>query len=231
MIHAVGFDLDETLLHRSASLLRFIRWQHGRHRLIHRNIPLQPWCDRFIEWDRRGYVSKDVVYTQLIDHFSLEDISAEQLLAEYRAQFYRHCVTMPQSRSLLRQLQAQGIHTFLITNGETRFQMKNAEAIGILPLFHVVLVSAQEGRKKPDPALFLEAAQRLQVPPEACLFVGDHPYNDIHGAAAVGMKTAWLQNTADWPRDLSPPDWTLQRLADLYSIMNDLSSVSALKSP
>ncbi|WP_107726354.1 hypothetical protein [Desmospora activa] len=71
MVHAVGFDLDETLLHRSASLLRFIRWQHGQHPLIRRSISLQDWCERFIDWDRGGYVSKEVVYTKLINHFSL----------------------------------------------------------------------------------------------------------------------------------------------------------------
>ncbi|WP_107726355.1 HAD family hydrolase [Desmospora activa] len=156
---------------------------------------------------------------------------AKQLLTEYRTQFFRHCIAMPHSRSLLHHLRAQGIHTFLITNGETPFQQKNAASIGVLPLLDVVLVSEQEGRKKPDPALFLKAAYRLQVPPETCLFFGDHPHNDIHGAAAVGMKTAWLQNHADWPNDLPPPDWTLQRLGDLFTIMRGYSSVSALHNP
>lgn len=219
MIQAIGFDLDETLLHRRTSLLRFIRSQHAKRRLYQSGVPLQEWCDRFLEWDESGYVRKDVVYTRLIAHFQLDSLTMETLWEEYRNDFHHHCVQMPHAAHVLRTIKNKGYPLALITNGETLFQKKNAEALGILPFFDVVLVSEEEGRKKPDPALFLIAAKRMNVPPESCLFVGDHPVNDILGAAAVGMRTAWLQGDSPWPTEQPPPSYIINGLRGLVPLI------------
>ncbi|MDR6224970.1 HAD family hydrolase [Desmospora profundinema] len=219
MIRAIGFDLDETLLYRSASLLRFIRHQHAEHHLAQKGVSLQEWCDRFIEWDRSGYVGKDVVYSRLIDHFHLNEYTVDVLWNEYRNHFHRFCIAMPHARHILHRLKTNEMRLALVTNGETVFQKKNAEALGILPLFDAVFVSEEEGRKKPDPELFIQAARRMGVPPEFCLFVGDHPVNDIQGAAAAGMQTAWLKGLSLWPQHLTPPTVTLQSLLDLLPLL------------
>jgi putative hydrolase of the HAD superfamily len=43
------------------------------------------------------------------------------------------------------------------------------------------------------------AAARLGVPPTACLFVGDHPQNDLEGARAAGFTP--VRKDADWDAD------------------------------
>jgi epoxide hydrolase-like predicted phosphatase len=53
-------------------------------------------------------------------------------------------------------------------------------------LFDVVVLSGREGMRKPQPEIYLLAAERLGVPPAACVFVDDLPTN-VHGADAVGM--------------------------------------------
>ncbi len=62
------------------------------------------------------------------------------------------------------------------------------EAIGAAPLF-AALVSADEvGAGKPDPAVFLAAADRVGVPPERCVVVEDAPAG-LEGARRAGMRS------------------------------------------
>jgi putative hydrolase of the HAD superfamily len=54
-------------------------------------------------------------------------------------------------------------------------------------LFEVVVISGQVGMRKPDPEVFQEAAQRLELPPQACVFVDDIHWN-VDAAERVGMR-------------------------------------------
>ena len=51
-----------------------------------------------------------------------------------------------------------------------------------------MVVSGDVGVHKPDPALFLYACDKVQLPPADCMYVGDHPVNDIAGALSAGMQ-------------------------------------------
>jgi len=55
-----------------------------------------------------------------------------------------------------------------------------------------VCLSCDQGRLKPDPAIFLAAARELNVPPGAVLMVGDNATDDVAGAAAAGMRALHL---------------------------------------
>jgi len=58
-----------------------------------------------------------------------------------------------------------------------------------LDRFLKTVVSADEvGRGKPDPAIFLEAARRIDLPPDRCIVVEDAPAG-IEGAHRAGMRT------------------------------------------
>ena len=45
---------------------------------------------------------------------------------------------------------------------------------------------------KPDPEIFRRAAARLGVSCESCIYVGDHPVNDIQGAKSAGMRPVYI---------------------------------------
>ena len=86
-----------------------------------------------------------------------------------------------------------------------------------------MLVSGDEGIHKPDPRLFRLAAARLGLPCESCLYVGDHPVNDIAGALSAGMRAAWLDmgHPPDYPCYEQPvPDDVphLHAVADLLTM-------------
>ena len=55
-------------------------------------------------------------------------------------------------------------------------------------IFDGVVISAQEGMRKPAPEMYLLGAQRAGVAPEQCVFVDDLPHN-LTPAQELGMAT------------------------------------------
>lgn len=83
-------------------------------------------------------------------------------------------------------LRANGIKLAVISNWDDRLRPL-LSTLGLAHHFEAILVSAEEGVRKPDPALFVEAARRLGVDPKAAVHVGDSPREDAAGAQAAGM--------------------------------------------
>lgn len=69
---------------------------------------------------------------------------------------------------------------------------------GLSPWFDVVAFSAELGWEKPDARIFSWATERLGVPPEHCVHVGDNPLDDGIGARAAGMRAVLLHRHAEW---------------------------------
>lgn len=48
--------------------------------------------------------------------------------------------------------------------------------------------------------------------------VGDHPHNDVAGAAAAGLRPIWLTGIHPWPDGLAQPERSIDSLADLLGL-------------
>jgi FMN phosphatase YigB (HAD superfamily) len=55
------------------------------------------------------------------------------------------------------------------------------------PYFKSVVLSSVLGIRKPDPAIYLEAARIAGVAPAKCAYVGDNLKRDVTGARAAGF--------------------------------------------
>jgi putative hydrolase of the HAD superfamily len=69
-------------------------------------------------------------------------------------------------------------------------------------LFDVVIISAEVGLRKPDPRIFELTADRLHLPPTACLLIDDKPRNTL-AAQAVGMLTITFTSPKQLRRELN----------------------------
>jgi epoxide hydrolase-like predicted phosphatase len=79
-----------------------------------------------------------------------------------------------------------GVRTGLVSNSwgaGTKYDRSRFEE-----LFDGVVISSDEGLRKPDPAIYALGASRIGLPPEACVFVDDLPGN-LKPARAMGMAT------------------------------------------
>jgi putative hydrolase of the HAD superfamily len=104
----------------------------------------------------------------------------------------------------VRTARESGVRTALVSNsmGSGRYDRDSFPE-----LFDAVVISGEVGIHKPQPEIYSLAAERLEVPPEDCVFVDDLREN-CEGAEGVGM-TAVLHRGAE--RTL--PE--LERLLDL----------------
>jgi len=81
-------------------------------------------------------------------------------------------------------------------------------------------VSEEAGVKKPDPRIFEMAVARLKVRPDECVYVGDHPRNDIEGAGKSGMRTVWIKVNQPWIPELTVrPYHKIERLPELLALL------------
>ena len=67
-----------------------------------------------------------------------------------------------------------------------------------------MVLSYKVQMKKPDSCIYREAAKRLCVDPEECIFVGDGGSNELTGAREAGMKAIqakWYTNQFPRKRD------------------------------
>ena len=60
----------------------------------------------------------------------------------------------------------------------------------------VVVISGEVGLRKPDPAIFTMTTDKLDIPPEDCVFVDDHP-GHLKAAQEVGMMTVLHRTPAE----------------------------------
>jgi putative hydrolase of the HAD superfamily len=222
VISAVLFDLDETLFDRTTSLVAFLAYQNGRFADRLGEVTFEVWRDRFLALDARGYVHKSLVYLALLAEFSGDLTAVDALLDDYREHCCEHARGSPGMAATLMTLRSYGLRLGIVTNGETEFQTRHVDALGLTALVDAVLISEAEGLRKPDAALFRRAADRLHVALPECLFVGDNPAVDVLGAHAAGMRTAWFRCGAVWPSNLAPMPGleidTLDQVLDLIGI-------------
>jgi HAD superfamily hydrolase (TIGR01509 family) len=90
------------------------------------------------------------------------------------------------------------------------------EKAGVAELFAVVVSSEEVPRGKPAPDVYLEAARRLDVPPEDCAAIEDSS-NGLRSAHAAGLRVLAIPNAhyPPAPDALALADVVLGSLAEL----------------
>jgi epoxide hydrolase-like predicted phosphatase len=86
----------------------------------------------------------------------------------------------------VRELRAGGTPTALLSNSWGDALAYDRALLA--ELFDAWVISSEVGLRKPDPAVYELAAERLGVPPHACVYVDDLPGN-LKPALALGMAT------------------------------------------
>lgn len=91
--------------------------------------------------------------------------------------------------------------------------------IGLRRFFSACVSAREVGVAKPHPRAFLTACDRAGYPPEYVIHIGDHPQQDILGAAEVGMKTIWMNRDRQiWDHD-HQPDAEVCSLSDVMKLL------------
>jgi putative hydrolase of the HAD superfamily len=93
----------------------------------------------------------------------------------------------------------------------------------LAPRFEVTVFSCEEQVRKPEPAIYRRALERLRLDPSRCAFVGDGGSHELSGAAAVGLATFRYRfpDEQQDPSDRIDPDdgWSGPTLQDLRELL------------
>jgi putative hydrolase of the HAD superfamily len=87
---------------------------------------------------------------------------------------------------------------------------------GVLGLIDGAVYSSEIPWVKPHPEAFRAAMRAVGVDdPADCVFVGDRPYDDVHGAKSAGMRAVLVPNSDVPAYAEAEPDAVISRLAEL----------------
>ncbi len=105
----------------------------------------------------------------------------------------------PEVFELLTAIRNAGMKTAIVSNcsPEEVGVLKSSE---IYKYFDEIVLSCEVHMKKPDPCIYEEAADRLGVAPQECIFIGDGGSHELEGARSVGMEAV----QAKWYTDRHP---------------------------
>jgi putative hydrolase of the HAD superfamily len=191
VIKAVLFDLDGTLYDRDRLAATLFDEQYFAFAHELPGVSRERFLRDVLEMDDHGYGAKETGYRALVHAWGLEVATADRLVAHFRASYDGHCILTDGVRQTLDELRRRGLKLAVITNGPSAMQRRKLAVLGLEHLFAAILVSEEEGVRKPDPEIFRRALAQLGVAPHEALFVGDHPVADIEGAHGAGLHTAW----------------------------------------
>jgi len=94
----------------------------------------------------------------------------------------------------VRALRRPGLRIALLSNSVGDAAAYDAALLD--ELFDARVISGEVGLRKPDPAIYELSAERLGLPPAACVFVDDLPGN-LKPARALGMATVLHRGDAE----------------------------------
>jgi len=101
---------------------------------------------------------------------------------------------------------------------------------GINMFFNAVVVSEENGWRKPSSHIFQDALNKLQVQANHAVYIGDSPIEDIKGAKQAGLKTVFVASQFYTLKDLfdsqQKPDFIAK---DLQSISENLAEIISIK--
>lgn len=220
-ISCVLFDLDNTLTERRRSITNFALQFYDHFSGALGDMSLGKVESVLQAGDSGGYKPKEQMFAEMQTQLIWKDCPDIGTLRDY---WY---TVSPQSMEpraglfeMVAELKQKGILLGIITNGMVTVQDSTIDALGIRDDMDVVLISERVGIRKPDPKIFEMALNELNVRAAKTYFVGDHPLNDIAGAANSGIAGVWIQDDTEWPLDLAPPQFVIRNLSEVLLLVD-----------
>jgi len=91
---------------------------------------------------------------------------------------------------------------------------------GVLELIDGAVYTSEIDWTKPHPEAFRAAMTAVGVTdPARCVFVGDRPYDDVHGAKSVGMRAVLVPHSDVPAYEATEPHAVISRLAQLLPLI------------
>jgi putative hydrolase of the HAD superfamily len=148
---------------------------------------------------------------------------SEAFLAGYFQAWEEHTITDPEAVEVLLELRRRGIKIGVLSN--TMWPRAHHERIftrdGLTDLIDGAVYSSEIPWTKPHPEAFRAALAAVGVTrPQDCVYVGDRPFDDVHGAHQAGLRTVLIPNSDVPAFAAAEPDAIIGRLGELIAVID-----------
>jgi phosphoglycolate phosphatase len=186
-VRALLFDLDGTLIDSAPDLAGA-----GNDMRAARGLPLLPLAHfrPMVGAGARGMVGRALSVRPGEDGF---EALRDEFLQRYEARMTRETHVFETMRPVLAALDTHALRWGIVTNKATRFAEPLVRALGLSDSAAALVCGDTTPHSKPHPAPLLEAARRLGLGVDDCIYVGDD-LRDVQAGRAAGMRTvaaAW----------------------------------------
>lgn len=101
-------------------------------------------------------------------------------------------------KELFEELHKRGKGVYLLSNAQTDFTRPELDMLGLTPYFDGILISSEQGCKKPSVKFFNKLKEEFGLELSRCIMVGNDSTSDIPGASRAGMDSLYI-HTATSP--------------------------------
>ncbi|MGF6330142.1 2-phosphoglycolate phosphatase [Pseudomonas sp. BS3782 TE3695] len=219
-VEAVLFDLDGTLV----DTLPDITWCLNQ-------VLLEHGCPAQTAQTVQGYIGGGVtaMIEQVATGFGIADAAAmhQRYVALYQNNLIQFSRPFSGVLALLEGCRQLQVPLAIVTNKADEMALQVADALLPRNTFGAILGHRAGRALKPQPEVAWEAARRLSVDPQRCLFVGDTEI-DLKTARAAGMYSA----AVTWGYGLTPdlqalaPNFCCEQPAGLLRILQQVRATA-----
>lgn len=213
MIEAIIFDMDGTLVDTEPFNTEIERRQFSLNNL------------EISEEEHQKYlgVASDAMWREIADNYETS-MSVAELIEQNHTESLRYFAeleqipVMPNLFDLLKRLKAKNVKMAVASSSTPEIIDLILTKTDLKKYFRVIVSAQEAGKSKPEPDVFLLAAEKLGVDRENCLVVEDSP-NGIKAAKAAGMTCVAYEGPGTNAQKLHEADSIIQNYTELDRII------------
>lgn len=219
-VKAVFFDFDDTLQSRQGAYRLYCEAFMDKYFPEVEGDKREKMLNEMEEYVDGGYKDREEYFPELIELWGWDDHPPmQELYDSFNNDYGKYVVMLPHALDVLEEIKQRGYTMGIISNGVSVLQNTKLDTAGIRDMFDVITVSGDFGVYKPDRRIFDEACRQSGYSNEECLFVGDHPINDIQGALGADMKAVRMNQGDFYNKDLDSNIPTIEDLRELLDLI------------
>jgi beta-phosphoglucomutase len=172
----------------------------------------------------------DFMYSDLKSRFRLSETIKELLELDeaFRCDYFNRLTIIRLNEgvlNLLNEIKLAGLKLAVATSSSSEIVKILMNKCEITSFFDAIVTTSEAGKSKPEPDVYLLAAQKISVAPENCIVFEDSP-NGLCAAKSAGMYCVVIQTNSVNVNELSSADFlirtfsgiTLRRLFEIFHV-------------
>ncbi len=210
---AVLLDLDDTIVNFSSPRIQYWNAVTTKHEDCFAPVKAETLSDSIIKWgdwfwDDSGRNMKwrlnlkearRHIVALAFDDLGLKNVELAFQIAddftELREKGENLLTLVPGSVETIMHLKNKGIKLALLTNGSSEGQRSKIRRFNLESLFDRIFIEEEVGYGKPDPRIYLDAVNELQVSRSNTWMIGDNPLWDVTAPQRLGIKGVWVKRS------------------------------------